>query len=433
MGIDLILENTFRLLVTGGFPIALLFVMAQFKCKRRTAWFFLVGLFLASTAINISMLVFFSSERMKQFFALILLVPSLVFLLFTTRDKPSQLLFNAFTTINAVYFVSILSHFAVGGLSDDSKLIWLDALVRALLLSLIFFLFSRFLREPYQFLARHMKAGSWRVLSVVPVLFFGLVMYLGLYPHVRTDNLNSVVFLYIILCFVYFIIYQVFRNTYDLIQQQKDNELLKTQVLSLYHQVGAIRRSEEQVRLYRHDMRHYTENIAALLRDGNIQEALQCVDQLHGKSMEPQTAHYCQNVTINAILGTYLRQAQEDGITVSVDCDLPEDLPCDALALATVFANAIENARHACQALPEGADRRLEVRCLNVAQIVIEISNTFDGMVQFDQNHYPVTRAKGHGLGTKSILAFAQANDAYLDYKVENGMFRLRLLINKPM
>ena len=428
----MLLQNTFRVLVTCGCPLALIFIMSRFKCGRRTVWLVFAAILLATAAVNTALLVLVSPERMKQLYALILFVPSLLFMLFAAKDRPSQLIFSFFTAVNAVYLTSIISHFICGGLKDNTSQVWLDALVRAALFSLILFLFSRYLREPYQFLARHMKAGSWRVLSVIPLLFFGLVMFLGLYPHVRTDNLFSVVFLYVILCFVYFIIYQVFRNTYDLIWQQKDNDLLKTQVQALYHQADTIRRSEEQIRLYRHDMRHYTENIAALLRTGSVEEAIRFVDQFHDRFKEPSGPRYCKNSAVNAILSAYLEQAKEIGASISFEGSLGEKLPCDEIALATVFANAIENACHALKKLPEGSDRRLEILCVDGPQLVIEIANSYDGQVELDQNHYPVTHADGHGLGTKSILAFAQENGAFLDYRTDGGMFRLRLLINKP-
>ena len=200
-------QTVLRQLVASGFPIALIFAMSRFKCSRRTVWLFFAVISVIGTVINSVLIFTVGSERMKQAYALVLLIPSLLFLLFTTKDRPSQLLFNFFTAINAVYLTSILSHFLLGGALDrEDVLIWLDALVRGVLFSVILFLFVRYLRESYQFLAEDMKKSSWRVLCVIPMLFFSLVMFLGLYPHVRTDNLIGVTFLYVILGFVYYII-----------------------------------------------------------------------------------------------------------------------------------------------------------------------------------------------------------------------------------
>lgn len=176
---------------------------------------------------------------------LILLVPSLGVLLFTTSDRPSQLFFSAFTAINAFYLVSIIAHFVLGA---DGEPIWADALLRLALFGLIIFVFVRYLRQAYRFIAVNMKR-DWRVMAVIPFLFFALVMFLGLYPQKRTDNLLGVVFLYVILCVVYYVIYQVFNNTYQRLRATSENDALKSQVTALQRQADAVRRSEERIPL----------------------------------------------------------------------------------------------------------------------------------------------------------------------------------------
>lgn len=48
--------------------------------------------------------------------------------------------------------------------------------------------------------------------------------------------------------------------------------------------------------------------------------------------------------------------------------------------------------------------------------------------IVFDENHFPLSQNPGHGIGTRSIIAFAQKNNAALDYQIEDGFFRLRIL-----
>lgn len=431
MNTGLMIENVLRQLVTNGFPVALIFAMSRFKCSRKTGWIVFSILAVLGTALNSILIFTVGPERMKQVYALVLLVPSLLFLLFATKDKPSQILFNFFTAINAVYLTSILSHFILNGALDrENEMVWQDALVRGLIFAVILFLFVRYLREPYQFLATHMKKSGWRVLSVVPMLFFGLVMFLGLYPHVRTDNLPAVTFLYVILGFVYFIIYEVFHSTYSLLKIQGDNDALKSQVQAMDRQVEILRQNEEQVRIYRHDMRHYIADVTALLQAGETKEALRVLGGFDERNQRTELPVYCKDKTVNAILTFYFHQAKELGIEVACDCALPAELPVEAAELAMVFANALENAIHACRKLPDGAEKKITVRCVRSPVIVLEIANTYDGHVKLDENHHPVTEKEGHGIGTRSILAFVEKYDAVLDYKVDDKLFRLRVLIN---
>ena len=419
------LQILLRSIVVCACPTALLFAMSGFKCRRKVVWMVYSVIVIAGAAICAALIFTAGVERMRQLYFLILMVPSLLFLLLATKDKPFQILFNFFTAVNAIYLTSILSHFALGVKEEP---IWADALIRMAIFALLLYLFTRRLREPYRFIADNMQSG-WRAIATLPFLFFALVMFLGLYPHIRTDNLMAVVFLYVILCMVYYVIYQVFRSTYTMLKVRSDNETLQTQILAFSGQAEALRRNEEQIRIYRHDMRHYIAQVSMLLQDGKTEAALQILgdfDQLAKKTKLPS---YCENTTVNAILSFYYIQAQESGIQIDSNCSIPQALSIEPLELAMVVANALENAITACKKLPE-QDRRISVLCISRPQFVLEISNTYDGHAQFDENHLPVTDKDGHGIGTRSILAFAKKHRAVIDYKADGALFQFRLLLS---
>lgn len=418
----------FRAAVNSAFPIALFFSMTRLRCTQNTKWIIYGFLTCFSSLINTFLFFSVGQEVMMRVFVFIVLIPSIIVLIIYSEDRLSQILFNFFTAVNALYLVSILGHF-MSGSNDD--LIFLNALFRAFLFSVIIFIFHRSLNEPYHFLAANMEKG-WGIIAAVPILFFVLVMFLGLFPHTRSDNLPAVVFLYIILGIVYFIIYQVFSNTFFLLCQQRDNEILKSQVRALSAQAQTMKRSQEQIRIYRHDMRHYLKNISALIQAEKYQEALDFTGKTESQISQPAEPYFCVNPTINAVLSLYLTQAQEEGICVKTNCDIPLSLPADAAELSTVFANAIENACNACRKLPENKMKIIEVRCISSPQFILEISNTFDGNIEFDYSHRPETNREGHGIGTRSLAAFAEKYHAILDYKTDGDMFFFRLLINRP-
>lgn len=431
MDAEFVIATMARQLVTNGYPIALIFAMSRFKCKRKTMWMMFALIVLIASLINTFLIFLIGHEQMKQAYAAVVFVPSLLFLFFMTKEKPSQLLFNFFTAINAIYFTSILSHFILGGILDrPEELIFLDALIRAMLFSVILYLFVRFLREPYQFLELYMERRSWRILCVIPMLFFCLVMFLGLYPHVRTDNLLGVAFLYIILGFVYFIIYQVFHTTYRLLRIEGDNDTLKMQIQAMERQAEMIMQKDEQVRIYRHDLRHYIADVVTLLKQGQIESALKVLGGLDSLYRSVELVQYCENPIVNAILSFYLQQAQDAGIKVESACNVPSVLPVESAELAMVMANALENAIHACLRLSDEIEKIISVHILFAPQLVVEISNSFDGKVLLDEQGYPISENEEHGIGTRSILTFVEKHQGFIDYRQEDRIFKLRILIN---
>ena len=65
----------------------------------------------------------------------------------------------------------------------------------------------------------------------------------------------------------------------------------------------------------------------------------------------------------------------------------------------------------------------------SVGRLLLEMENTCAEGAILDENGYPVAVEVGHGIGSKSVIAFAKKYDGELLYKIENGVFQVRLLV----
>lgn len=405
-----------RIVVNVVYVLALVFVMSNFKCGHKTVVTAYVLVLAVSASFNGGMYLLFGRERMMQVFAVSIAVPCLIALLTLTRDRFPELMFNFFTAVNALYLVSVI------GLSiSRNEILWLDILIRSALYSVILYLFSRYFSAPYHFLAENMTKGWWAI-SVIPFLFFFLVMFLGLYPKVNNDNFPAVLILYVILGFVYVVIYQVFQNTYTRIRQKERSRMLEMQV-------AMHKQNESRIQFLRHDTRHYINSIAAFLKQGKTEEALRFIEQFDEVALRERPVRWCENDMLNAALVYYLNLAQEEQISVEARLDLPGELPVTEVELVSVLSNAIENAVNACRKQPAGEPRRLILSAVSSPQLAIEISNTYAGKVKFGADGLPICAEKGHGIGTRSIAAFAKRHGAYYSFSVTDGLFCVRLML----
>jgi hypothetical protein len=89
----------------------------------------------------------------------------------------------------------------------------------------------------------------------------------------------------------------------------------------------------------------------------------------------------------------------------------------------------MENAIQVCEKLPKKQLRYIRFTARSVGRLLLEIENSCAEGVVIDENGYPVAIEAGHGIGSKSVIAFAKKYDGELIYKVENGVFRVRLLV----
>lgn len=204
-------------------------------------------------------------------------------------------------------------------------------------------------------------------------------------------------------------------------------ELLSTQISALQSRMEVTRAADEAIRIERHDLRHKLQAVAGMVEKGATEEALAYIGASQAHLDELKPVRWCQNPVLDAIFSSYFNQANRQGIEVRAALAIPDELAVDAAELATVFANALENAIHACAELPEG-ERKIVCKCINRPQLMFEVANTCAGKVSFDARGLPAAAHRGHGIGTRSIAAFCEKYGAACFYEAENGWFTMRMV-----
>lgn len=68
-------------------------------------------------------------------------------------------------------------------------------------------------------------------------------------------------------------------------------------------------------------------------------------------------------------------------------------------------------------------------KCISSPCLMMEFSNPCGKDVCLGPDGLPVPRSTGHGIGTRSIAAFAEKHQAVCSFQIENGWFKLRLAL----
>lgn len=401
----------------------------RYSVRKTILWF------TAGTAVlavmNWGIWAFAGTETFARVYPLTMNLACFIFLLFFSRQRWITVAFNVLTAIQICALIGIPSHFCAGFFTGTTAAI-VELSVRIVIGIPLIFLVYRYFRPAYMAILHSLKRG-WGLLCVMPLAFYmifyilfmrGTAVYAG-------QSLLIVALALVIVAAAYGVIFIFFREYIQRTALEEEQQMLKTQVLALERQADAIRRSEEQMKIYRHDMRHYIGDVTELLREGSIRDALGLLGNFDERTKRTELPRYCQNATVNAILVMYFQQASDEGIKVEADCHVPETLPVESAELAMVLANAVENAIHACHKLPEGKEKWITVRVMTVPHLILEVANTCDGNVQLDDQGMPVAKEQGHGIGTRSIMAFVDKYDGVLSYKTDENMFRLRLMVSQ--
>lgn len=313
------------------------------------------------------------------------------------------------------------------------KLSYFELDVLLLLVSSVVYLIAlRFWVKPLRFIADNVHGGLTAPM-LIPIVTTLLIYAVPVYPARNFEyhpvfctflmlGVELVFFLYI------YTLYQSLLKISILNEHKLDAELLRLSTVSMVARLQLMDEAAHQSSLAAHDRRHFNSMVLELLEQGQTGEAAAFLRRQSG-TLPFQGKKCCENTAVNAAVSYYAALAEGKGIATDIRLDIPSELTIDSLELAMALSNLLENAIHGCEALLQKEDRDMRFTCCHVGRLAIEITNTCAGDIILDKNGYPIPRKTGHGLGTKSVRAFAAKYDAELFYGIENGVFTVRLLV----
>jgi sensor histidine kinase regulating citrate/malate metabolism len=209
-------------------------------------------------------------------------------------------------------------------------------------------------------------------------------------------------------------------------EKAMQEDILKLQVSNLTERIGDLSAADEKFRIERHNYRHKMKTIASLVELQQYEELAELVKDYNEAYQRTRIVRYCNNAVIDAVLSTYIKDAESKGIKVTVGFAFPDTIPVNETELGTVFANAIENAIHASEQLEE-EKRHIEIKVLSKPRFMIMVRNNYNGKVEFDNQGIPVNHEEGHGFGTRSIVAFCNKYNAHYMFKTTDETFAIYL------
>ncbi len=286
------------------------------------------------------------------------------------------------------------------------------------------------LRRPYLELQACLP-GAWWIITAIAAGYYLLLDFSAVPMETPLSGPPEVVRLVLILILMpvtYLALLSALRRQMLYYEAQNRQNLLAAQVAGLEGRMAATKAAEEAVRIERHDLRHKLLAVEDMIARGKKEDALAYIHTLQGEVEYVKPEKWCLDPLLDAVFSSYFAEARKLGVRVKASLAIPEELPCDAAELSTVFANALENAIRACEALPQER-RELVCTCISHPSLMFEIANPYSEPIRFDEAGQPVAQTPGHGIGTRSISAFCEKHDACCVYETRDGWFHLKIAL----
>ncbi len=200
-------------------------------------------------------------------------------------------------------------------------------------------------------------------------------------------------------------------------------ELLKTHFLEVDNMY-------RKMRGWRHDYRNHIQVLKSYTDKGDLKAIAKYLDDLETDLYTVDTVIKTGNPMTDAILNSKIALANDRGIKVEVDAQIPVLLSISAVDLCTVLGNLFDNAIEASGSLPE--DKRV-IRVyidLKGSQLYISFLNfTSGGKLTKIGNLFRSTKGGEHGLGLGRIDDVVKRLGGYISRNSEEGAFTTEILL----
>ncbi len=212
-------------------------------------------------------------------------------------------------------------------------------------------------------------------------------------------------------------------------QLELNNAMLEAQSERAMNEIFALQQVQKQTAIYRHDMRHHLSLLYSYLEAGDGRKAMEYICQAQDSIDRIVPARYCENNTVNLILSFFVAKAEQSGVSLDIEVELPNHLPFPDTELCTLLSNGLENAVTAAAKDSDSNPGAVRLNCgIHKGNLLILIENAFGGKVVM-KNGLPQTHEEGHGYGAKSIAMLAEKYSGYYSFALEEGLFTLKVVL----
>lgn len=419
-----------RAVITDIMLILLLSTMATPKYKSKT-------LYILSTAIilvvNVSINYYFylSENYTAVFYAdftMLMMIGIVLKPLFT--DKIMQWCFSYITMLNIYEAVVFLSYIFSDIFPNPA---YGNVFLRLILFLVIVVVFHKWVSKPYR------SVLDYWYIYILPIVtlqacFLGY-LFGGNIEEMLVNNYIPLMLLVLLGLSIYVaIIHSLKTITKQYVMReanqkmQAEREYLQLAAGNMSQRLELMEEVSAQNSRAAHDRRHFNNVLLGLLEQEKTGEATALL-QNQNQMTQKISRVYCENPAVNAAVCHYAALAEQAGISTEIELDIPRELTVDSLEFSMVVSNLLENAIQAHGRITDDTKLYLRFVCKSVGRLLLEMENPCGSDTALDENGYPFANQKDHGIGSKSVIAFAKKYDGELIYNIENGVFRVRLLV----
>lgn len=289
------------------------------------------------------------TEGTEKIYPLIIHLPLVLFLSRYYKYKPALSVLSVLTAYLCCQISKWVGLVAYAAMPQ----MWIYYAVRITVTVITFIILIRFVSDATAQLLQK-PTRSLLILGLMPLVYYVFDYITGVYTTLLYSGREVVTeFLGFVLCIAYILfLFMYFKQYEEKREAELRNQLMEMKRTQSEKEIEAIKRSQYEISILRHDMRHFLTNISGYIENGETEKAQEFIREVITATDNTATQCYSKNEVVNLILSSYEEKIKACGIEFKYSVQIPEELPYSEVDLTAILSNALENAIHAVKKLP---------------------------------------------------------------------------------
>lgn len=403
------------------------FTLLRFS-KKKTIWICFLSFWILNITDILKLTVYPDSELCYFIVTIIQIIVTQFTAIFISKKRDSKALFMTLSASNYVIAGSLAATILFIYTNNELFSLIGSFVVHFIILVIV----NRRIREIWlnSFEKEYLK--NWWELCLIPVQFYCGFTFLAFFPHTLSEfpvNIPAVMIFLLTMFISYVVVLRYTESEEKRTDIYWKNVLFESYTKGLENQYALVEQSEQNLKILRHDMRHYLNMIHSLAEQGECEEIKKVTSHVTDEVEKNTVKKYCGNVIVNAVLINMMRKAATYEADVRLDLVIPKETPVNDYEFASVTANLMENALFCIKDFSkEKKYIDVKIHC-SKEYLLIEMKNEYEYEPVLDSvNGLPKSKKGGnHGLGMQSALAFADRIGGSLICDCSNGIFSIMI------
>ena len=344
---------------------------------------------------------------------------------FTSSDSAEKKIFLFISYSNIFCILLELANILVSisyHESMDIKLMYVRNIIRTVLTIPVVLLYYKYLRPTIRDIPVT-KKKTWISLCVTSGLFLLVFsMFISnVYNYFQNKFMYKVLFLSFVAIYAS-VLWVVFDNIQQMNQENK-MKLIAQKDKYLQIELNSAKQNEQIAKRIKHDYRHHIQSIASLLKNNDINHALQYIEHYTKSLNVIQSLEFCPNVTVNAILTSFYNITKYNGISFHASADTPANSVISDMDFVVILSNLLENAVNECIELDNKCYIKINIRTIENKTVIV-CSNSCRNNIEIVNN-----MIKNKGVGIDSIISSIKKYNGDINYTNNNDVLTVCVIL----